>query len=376
MKATRLGRTGLPVSSIGLGTEHLKGQPREVVVSVIGEAMERGITYFDLIFSMPEYVETLAVAFRGHRDEVYLSAHLGSTERKGQYLKSRSVQKCEATFLDVLSRLGTDYVDVLFLHNFNSDRDWDRAIRAGGVFDLAQRLREEGRARFIGISGHYAGPAKRAVGTGQVDVVMFPINFFSHAMPGRQELLELCTAEDLGLIAMKPFGGGRLLNKRGSLRVPKYQTGGQVYQTHIGSEITPVQCLSYVQAQVGVSVALPGVKSQVELAAALQVLEAREDEKDYGQLLADFGRYQEGECVYCNHCLPCPAVIDIGQVGRLLDAAGILLTEQLQATYDALPAKASACTECAACTGRCPFGVDVVARMRQATALFEPVIAA
>jgi len=257
----------------------------------------------------------------------------------------------------------------------NTAKDWEQVTRPGGVFDLARRLREEGKARTIGISGHYARPIKEAIATGDVDVVMFPINLFSHAMPGRQELLEMCTTEHIGLIAMKPFGGGKLLNRRGSLRVPKYQTGGETYKASIGSEITPVQCLAYVQAQVGVSIALPGVKDTAELSAALEVLEATENEQDYSHLLADFGRTVEGECVYCNHCLPCPLAIDIGQVNRLLDAAEISLTGQLRATYEALAAKASACTECGACTKRCPFGVDVIPRMRQAAALFEQAAA-
>lgn len=375
MKYTSLGRTELKVSSIGIGTEHLNGQSREAVVSVIHEAIECGVNYFDLIFALPEYLANMALAFRGRRNLVFLSAHLGSTERNGQYLKSRSVRRCEAVFLDVLSRLGTDYVDVLFLHNFNSVADWEKAAQPGSVLELAQQLREQGRARFIGISGHFAGPVKRAVETGHVDVVMFPVNLFSHAMPGRQELLELCTFCNVGLIAMKPFGGGKLLTKRGSLRVPKYQTGGDPYKATIGSEITPAQCLSYVQAQVGVSLALPGVKNNAELAAALEVLEATADDKDYSRLLADFGRYVEGECVYCNHCLPCPVAIDVGQVNRLLDAAEVLMTEQLRAAYHALPVKASACTACGACTQRCPFGVDVIAQMQHAAARFEQVVA-
>ena len=96
-----------------------------------------------------------------------------------------------------------------------------------------------------------------------------------------------------------------------------------------------------------------------------------EAERDYSPLLARFGRYVEGECTYCNHCLPCPVVIDIGQVNRLLDEAAFDLTPSLRAAYAALPVKASACTECGACTARCPFGVDVVPRILQAVAVFE-----
>jgi predicted aldo/keto reductase-like oxidoreductase len=372
MEYRALGRTGLQVSMIGIGTEHLHGQSQETVVSVLREAVERGVNYFDLPFSLPGYVDNMGAAFQGLRERVLLTAHLGSTEKNGQYFKSRSANRCEAFFLEVLSGLGTDYVDILFLHNFNSVNDWDKIVRPGGVLELAQRLRKEGRARFLGISGHYPDVVELAIESGLVDVAMFPVNLFSHALPGRKELLALSASQKMGIVAMKPFGGGKLLTKRGAFRVPKYQTGGITYQARITTETTPVQCLSYVLAQVGVSMALPGVKSNAELAAALEVLEASEAERDFSALLTHFGRYVEGECVYCNHCLPCPEVIDIGQVNRLLDEAQWGISSSLLKAYDALPAQASACTECGACEARCPFRVEVIARMRQAASLLEP----
>jgi predicted aldo/keto reductase-like oxidoreductase len=370
MQFRKLGRTGLDVSAIGLGTEHLNGQPRDTVVSVIHEAIERGVNYFDLVFSLPEYLDNLSAAFRGHREHVFLTGHLGSTERNGQYFKTRSVKTCERSFLDFLSRLGTDHVDVLFLHNFNSVKDYDNVMKPGGLIDLACRLRQEGKARCIGISAHNTAVAIKAVESGQIDVVMFPINLLGNAMPGRKELLNLCAGQGIGLVAMKPFGGGKLLQARGTFRVPKYQTGGESFKTKLTFEITPTQCLSYTLAQVGVSTAVPGVRNTAELAAALQTLEATEAERDFSSLVASF-RYTEGECVYCNHCLPCPVVIDIGLINRLVDAAQWGISKELQMAYDALPVRASSCTECGACTERCPFGVDAIAKMRQAVELFE-----
>jgi hypothetical protein len=267
--------------------------------------------------------------------------------------------------------LETDHVDIVFLHNFNAVADWDKILRPGGVLELAQRLREEGKARAIGISGHYTAVVERAIDSGQVDVVMFPVNMFSHAMPGRRELLDRCIRQGIGVVAMKPFGGGRLLSQRGTFRVPGYQTSGEAFKARITAEITPVQCLSYALAQVGVSVALPGVKSTAELAAALDTLRATETDRDFSGLLADFGRYIDGECTYCSHCLPCPEVIDIAQVSRLLDMAELSLTENLRQTYAGLAVRASACTECGACEKRCPFAVPVVQRIRQAAELFE-----
>jgi predicted aldo/keto reductase-like oxidoreductase len=98
--------------------------------------------------------------------------------------------------------------------------------------------------------------------------------------------------------------------------------------------------------------------------------QATDEEKDFSEVVADFQQYIEGECVYCNHCLPCPEKIDIGQTIRLLDMARQNLTAELRAAYEALPFKASACQECDACVERCPFGVDVIAKMNQAAVLF------
>ena len=370
MEYTELGRTGLKASIIGIGTEHMRGQLREMVVPTLRAAVERGVNYFDIIFAMPDYLDHMREGFQGLRDRLLLAAHLGSTDRDGQYYKTRTARRCESSFFDVLRRLETEYVDLLWLHNFNAPSDWDRAARSG-YLDLACRLRHEGKARFLGISGHYHGIMETAIDSGLVDLIMLPVNIFNHAMPGRGDLLDLCARKRIGVVAMKPFGGGRLLNNRGKLRVPKYQTGGETYQARVPGGITPVQCLSYVLAQPGVTLALPGVKNEHELAAALHTLDAGEAERDFGGLLADFGRYVEGECTYCNHCLPCPVVIDIGQVNRLLDMAQSGLTASLRQAYAALPVKASACTECGACTKRCPFGVDVVPRMHQAVELFE-----
>ena len=371
MEYRKLGKTGLDVSVIGLGTEYLNGQPRETVASVVHEAIERGVNYIDLVFAFSEYRDNFGAALKGHRERVILAGHLGSTEKHGQYYKTRSVKRSETFFLDLLSRVGTGYMDIVLLHNFTTIKDYDRVMQPKGLMDLARRFQQEGKARFIGLSTHDIAVASKAIESGQVDVLMFPINLTSNAMPGRKELLSLCARQGVGLVAMKPFAGGKLLQQKGTIRVAKYQTGGESFKTRITSKISPVQCLSYLLAQGGVSLALPGVKDTAELAAALHTLEATDAERDFSAVITDFGKYLEGECVYCNHCLPCPVVIDIGQINRLSDAAQQGVSEELQMSYDALSVKASACTECGACTERCPFGVDVISKMSQAVELFE-----
>jgi uncharacterized protein len=374
MEYRKLGRTGLDVSVISVGTEHLLRHPPEIVTSVIHESIERGVNYFDVVYSYPEYLDNLGQAFAGRRDHVLLTGHLGSTVKDGQYCRNRSAKASEPFFQDVLARLHVGYVDILYLHNFNSLREWETVIRPKGQLEMALRLKAEGHARFIGISGHYVEVIKRACESGHVDVIMFPVNLLGHAGSARGELLDLCSAQGLGLVAMKPYGGGRLLSARGTQRVAGYQTGGESYKVKFPEAVTPAQCLSYTLAQTGVSTALVGVRSVDEVDAALQTLGSGESERDFSNLLTAFGRYVEGECVYCNHCLPCPAAIDIAEVNRLLDAAQVSPSAQavrLRTEYGALAAKASACTECGACVQRCPFGVAVITRMRSAAAFYE-----
>ena len=371
MEFRQLGRTGLKISEISLGTEYLPGQSRETVVDVVHTAIEHGVNYFDVIFSFPEYLDNLGAAFQGYRDRIFLAGHLGSTVKDGQYSRSRNIKKSETVFLDLLSRLGIDYVDILFLHNCDPQKDYDRLMKPNGQLDLARRFQQEGKAKFLGFSGHTVSTSLQAVESGHVDLLMFPINMAANAVPGKRDLLKACVNHNVGIIAMKPFAGGKLLRKDRTVKVSATQMGGEARKIKKARSITAVQCLAYALAQVGVTTTVPGCKDVDQLRETLAYLQATEEEKDFSTILADFQQYEHGECVYCNHCLPCPAAIDIGQTLRFLDMAQQRVTTELKAAYNALSAKASDCTECKACETRCPFGVHVIPKMQQTVALFE-----
>jgi len=373
MQYRTLGKSGLRVSAISLGTEYLLNQPRERVVEVIRAAIDQGVNYFDLFWPQPAFRDNMGAAFKGYRERVMLAAHLGAAMKGEQYEKTRDLKACRAFFEDFLTRYSTDYVDVLFLHNIDEQSDYEEVMRSGGMAEMAQRLKEEGRTRLIGFSGHTVSTALQAVESGIVDVLMFPINLAGNAIPGRKELFNACATRGVGLVAMKPFAGGKLLQKERVIAIENWQRGGAPKQVEKSVTITPVQCLAYVLAQSGVSTVVPGCKNLEELRGVQAFWGSTEEEKDYSAIVADFAEYTPGECVYCNHCLPCPALIDIGQVIRLLETAQHNLTAELRAAYDALSAKASDCIHCGACVERCPFGVDAESKMEQAAALFESV---
>ena len=78
------------------------------------------------------------------------------------------------------------------------------------------------------------------------------------------------------------------------------------------------------------------------------------------------------QCVYGNHCHPCPVGIDVAAVNRCLDTlrTGTDAQDTVRAQYAALEAHAVDCLACGACEERCPFGVGVIGRMREAAELF------
>ena len=352
MEYRKLGRTGLNVSVIGLGLEHLVPLP-ENIGPVVRRAIDRGINYIDMMIWLPEVISIFGAALKGQRDRVLLAGHLSTAQTKGQYRRTRDAEECEALFHDLLARLHTDHVDVLHLSNVDEKGDYKQIVAPGGVLELALRLKQEGKARFLSLSGHTPAIALEAVKSGRLDVLMHPINIAEGAAPGKKELLHTCANLGVGLAAMKPFAGGEIFQRE--------------------KPISPVQCINYTLSQPGISTAVTGVKNVEELEAALSFLDATDEEKDYSAVIGDFQQGLEGTCTYCNHCLPCSSEIDIASINRLLVTAQYGITDQIQADYDALPAKASDCIECGDCMELCPFGVDLIARMQKAAEVFEGV---
>ena len=375
MQHRKLGRTGLEVGAISLGTEYLINQPPEAVAAVIHAAIDQGINFFDTFWAQPAFRDAIGAIFKDYRHMIITTAHLGSIWRDGQHDRTRDLQLCAHFFHDYLTRTAIDCVDVLYLHNIDLQEDYDSVMRPGGVLDLARRFQKEGKARFIGFSGHNAAVAIKVVASEHVDVLMYPVNLASQAVPGNQELLQACITHNVGVVAMKPFGGGSLLRDKRTIQVEDFQMGRSELPgapTRLEKEltITPVQCLAYVLKQPGISTTVPGCKNLEELADALSYCQAGDKEKEFSAILPAFATFKNGECVYCNHCLPCPSQIDIGQTISIFAQACQHLTPELEAAYAALPARALDCIQCGDCMDRCPFGVDVIQKMEGAAVLF------
>ncbi len=369
MQYRKLGRTGLDVGIIGLGTEYLLHQPRDAMAAVVGRAVAAGVNYVDLLYSHAGFLQDFAPALQGVRDRLHLAVHIGNGDETGEPSWFKGPEACERFFLDALTLLHTDHADVALVQllDFDEEQCWGWFE---GMLEIARRLRQEGKARAIGMSAHKPQVALRAVESGQIDLLMYPVNLAGNAIPGQAELFRACSERNVGLVAMKPYAGGKLLPGHGSGYLHWFQSGGAFVEASKAAGLTPVQCLSYVLSRPGVCTAVPGAKDEAEMAAALHYLEATPEEKELAGLEAQFLRYEPGECQYCNHCLPCPAGIDVGALIRLVDQARAGVTAELRAAYAALPVRAQECRYCEECMVRCPFKVRVTDRMFEAMERF------
>ena len=116
-----------------------------------------------------------------------------------------------------------------------------------------------------------------------------------------------------------------------------------------------------------------GCSSAGEVTDACRYLDMGEEEKDYGKVIKGYSGLMQGACVYCNHCQPCPAQIDIASVHRYLDIAKLdkaNIPPSVRQHYDQLAAHGSDCIACGNCEERCPFGVEVIRNMAEAAQTF------
>ncbi|MEA5051032.1 MAG: aldo/keto reductase [Oscillospiraceae bacterium] len=379
MEYRELGKTGIRVSEIGLGCEGFAEKDAAYTKAAFDLAIENGVSCMDLYSPDPDLRSRIGDALKGRRGSFILQAHLCAVWKNGQYMASRRLAQVQPAFEDLLTRLQTDYVDVGMIHYVDSPAVW-REVAGGDVMRYAQSLREKGHIRAIGMSSHNPEAALEAVESGLIDVLMFSVNPCYDLLPGgencedlwadesyagklvnldpaRERLYETCQRAGVGITVMKAFGGGDLLTD----------------ESPAGRALTVSQCIHYALTRPAVAAVMAGVHTLDELRAALAYETATAQERDYAAAFASFPRISwQGHCMYCGHCAPCPAGIDVASLTKLLSLAKNRhgLPETVREHYRALSAHAGDCVGCGACEKRCPFGVAVKKNMQEAKEIF------
>ena len=383
MTYRELGTTGLRVSEIGFGAEWMEKKTPEQVRAVAERCREAGINILDCWMPAPEVRSALGYAIEGHRDHWIIQGHIGSTWQNGQYVRTRDLEQVKPAFEDLLARLGTDHIELGMLHYVDDVREF-RSIMAGPFMAYIRELKAADTIGHIGLSTHRPEVGLLAAAEPEIEHIMFSVNpafdmmpaateldtlfaddaFDSDELagmdPARAELYAECERTGTGITVMKGFAGGRLLD---SARSP------------FGVALTPVQCIHYALTRPAVASIMVGYDTVAHVDEAVAYETATAGERDYASVLAGAPAHAYyGQCTYCGHCAPCVAGINIALVNKFYDLAVLGDSDKVPASvrdhYHALDVGADACIGCRACEERCPFGVEVSARMEAAAELF------
>ena len=350
------------ISVLGLGTSSIGMAGEKEIAATVELALERGVNFFDMASADAAPFPAYGKAMAGVRDKVYFQIHFGANYRGGKYGWTTHLDTIKRSIDWQLKALQTDYIDFGFLHCLDEESDL-KAVLDGGVLDYIQQLQREGTVRHIGLSSHTPRVVNQVLDLGVLDLLMFSINpgydyhHGDYAIGGAAERMALyrrCQAQGVGISVMKAFSGGQLLDARTS---PS------------GQALTEYQCIQYALDKPGVLTVLPGVRGRGDLERILGFLDAAPEERDYSILGTFAPRDASGVCVYCNHCQPCPAGLDVGLINKYYDLARA--GDKLAGNhYEKLEKKAGDCVQCGHCDRRCPFHVVQTKRMEEIRAYF------
>jgi predicted aldo/keto reductase-like oxidoreductase len=372
-----IGRTGMQASVVGLGAEHLDNRPYEACEEVIDAALESGMDIMDVFMPGTAVRENIGRALKGRREQVLIQGHVGSTDVREQYDRTRDVPTCRSFFENLLRSLRTDYIDLGMMFFIDTEEDY-RGVFETGYIDYVRDLKRAGAIRAVGFSSHDPRMAARVVETGEVELLMFSLNPAYDMLPPevyiiedvlggriddtrlrgvdpvRAHLYELCESRGVAITTMKTLGAGKLVS-------PQFSP--------FARPLTVGQCIHYALSRPAVVSALIGCRNRAEVLEAVGYLDLDEGRRDFTDAIGTLTGSLSGKCMYCNHCLPCPAGIDIAAVTRLLDVAALdpaSIPTGIRAQYAAQPNRGPDCIACGDCESRCPFGVPVIENMRKA----------
>ena len=336
METIRLGRTGLNVTRTSFGALPIQRIDFDAAGEILRAAVGAGLNFIDTARAYSDSEDKIGYALAHRRDDFLLATKAHAQDRGGV------LESIETS----LTKLKTDHIDILQLHNPSPLPDPDDADSsyAGCV-----EAKAAGKIRFIGLTAHRLDNALAAAESGLYDTVQFPISAIS--TPEELKLIEVCKTHDVGLIAMKALCGGLLAN------IPAAFAFFRQYDNV--APIWGIQRMSELVEFIELEADPPQLDA--EMMAAI--------EADRAELGGDF-------CRGCGYCLPCPADIPIHMAARM----AFLLRRAPAAGFLAEPwrqkmARIDNCTECGQCRDRCPYDLDTPALLKRMYADYKTFIA-
>ncbi|BDG06904.1 aldo/keto reductase [Anaeromyxobacter paludicola] len=363
---------GLAVSTLGLGAMRLPtiaGDPgridEEAATGLVHEAIRAGVNYVDT-----------AWPYHAGASEPFLGRALAGGWRARVQLATKSPvweMKAEGDWERILDRqlerLATDRIDFYLLHALDGAR-WDTVQRLRGLAAL-ERARADGRIGHLGFSFH--GPASdfaTIVDAYDWELCQLQLNYLDQGFQAGLDGLRRAAERRIGVVVMEPLRGGALAASPPAIR-SLLARGGRPW--------SPAEwALRWLWSRPEVVTVLSGMGAAAQLAenAAAAAAAAPLSAGELSLLEEARAWYQARmavPCTTCGYCQPCPTGVAIADVfnswnsGRMFEdprsAAWIYRKFQLDPG-----AGADQCQECGACVERCPQGIAIPERLREAHA--------
>jgi aryl-alcohol dehydrogenase-like predicted oxidoreductase len=337
----KLGKTGLKVTSVGFGCMITSD------ASVITRAADMGINYFDTarVYQGGNNERMVGAALKGKRNQIVLSTKTPGRDKAGAL----------ATLDTSLTELGTDHVDIWYLHSKTRAEDLTDEL-----IDAQQTAKQAGKIRFAGVSSHKGQelviPA--AIKSGKIDVVLISYNFTMAAT--LDPLIEDAKKAGIGVVAMKVMAGGFRTNKEGT---PNY---GILKREH-----AMTAALRWVLKNPSIDTTIPSMTDADQLEENFRAMAEKFSPADEKTLAAHLERIRPLYCRMCGACDgACPEGVPVAEVLRsVMYAEGYGQFPLGREHYASLGVDAR-CEDCAGCRVQCPNGVHVAQRLRRAQELF------
>jgi uncharacterized protein len=336
-----LGRTGLKVSSIGIGAASLTSP------AVLDRAIDLGLNYIDTAACYSDGVSENVVGkvMKKRRKEVVLTTkwHPDANESKANILKSLD---------DSLKRLQTDHVDCVLVH---SVKDPAR-IQNPAVFEAFEAVKRAGKVSFLGMSSHaptLPEVVREAIKIGKYDVMLLKYSYMSY--PALKEVIGEVQKAKIGLTVMKTRDGARYVdlaefNKKDGFLGATLRWASSNPQVH--SAVITMKTFE---------------DAELYARIAGQALAQNDVE-----LLDEYAtRFDKVQCRWCGDCgSSCPSSVPVWDVDRAAMYHDRYREERRGlGLYAALGNPAGACAGCSApCESACTFQIPIRDQMMDAHA--------